>query len=306
MILRVARIDELIQRHKHDDPVRLAQEEAPAESEARRIRLAGSGMQAFRKALLVGGATDVRDSILEELREYFTGAYFSVASSDEGKSREQIALWSINLLWYAYLQAEGFANPVNVEVIDAAGVAPVERRHLDFGSGVGVTSQLFHSRGYAVELADIEDGLLAFARYRLERRGINARYIQLGGQPLPRDLYDVITTIDTLSFVPDFQSCVHALRSAVKTNGQLFANFDTRHGVHIGWDILHYDSLRLRRQLQEAGFEPGVKLGSGVRQYRAVEATGVRHLIRRARDAVLFPTRRSYWAARARLSRNGS
>jgi len=260
-------------------------------------------MQAFRKALLVDGSTDVRDSILEELRGYFTDQYLAVARPDEEAARERVALWCINLLWYLYLQAEGFANPVQVVVAGAARMAPAAGRHLDFGSGVGVTSQLFHSLGYAVELADVEDGLLNFVRYRLERRSIDARYIAIDRQSLERDSYDVITAIDSLMLVPDFQTAAREIRHATRIGGFLFANFDTRRGVSVGWDILYHDDLWLRQRLQDAGFQPELSLGGGVRRYRAVETYGVRHLMRRTRDTVLFPTHRSYRAARARLSR---
>ena len=259
-------------------------------------------MQQLRKALLVKGSSDLRVSILGDLRGYFTDQYFASVPPNEEAARETVAVWCINLLWYAYLQAEGFAYPVQVVVAGAAPPAPAAGRHLDFGSGVGVTSQLFHSLGFAPELVDVENGLLAFARYRLERRGIDARYIPIGKQWLEPDSYDAITAIDSLMLVPDFQTAARQIRDATRMGGFLFANFDTRRGANVGWDILYHDDYWLRQQLQGVGFQPELKLGGGVRRYRAVETHGVRHLLRGALDAVLFPTRRSYWAARARLS----
>jgi hypothetical protein len=294
-----SRIDELLQRRKHLDPLTLVQDEGAAQLEERRLRIASTGMQAFRKALLADGSDDIRESILGDLRGYFTDQYFAAAGPAEEAERDKVAMWSINLLWYAYLQAEGFAYEVQVDIAGAARTARASSRHLDFGSGIGVTSQLFHSLGYEVELADVEEGLLAFARYRLERRGVSARYIHLGNQPLQSNLYDAVTAIDTLSFVPDFQTSARAIRRSMRMGGLLFANFDTRRGVQIGWDILYDDDLRLRRQLHESGFEPELRLGAGVRSYRAVETDGLRHMRRRLRDNLLFPARRLYRQARS-------
>src|ERR1700674_1211413 len=120
----ISRIDELLQRRKHLDPLALVQDEGAAQLGQRRLHIASAGMQRFRKALLADGSNDVRDSILEDLRGYFTDQYFAAASPTEEAEREKVAMWSINLLWYAYLQAEGFAYQVQVEIAGAARTAP--------------------------------------------------------------------------------------------------------------------------------------------------------------------------------------
>ena len=298
----MAFIDELIERRKHPDPVTLAGNENSAQREARLLRLTGAGARVLREALLLRGAVGIRDSVLDDLRTFFTDSYFSTVDRGERLAREQVAMWSVNLLWYAYVQAEGFADPVQVEIAAAAAAPTGARAHLDFGSGVGLTSQLFHAHGYELDLADIEDGLLDFASFRLERRGIRVRSIHLKREGLASGRYDVITAIDTLTFVPDFRAAVRDLRRALKSQGVLLANFDVRHDVQIGWAILHHDDLRLRRILQQTGFEPETRLSGGVRRYRAVDTEGIGHLRRFARDAILFPARRAYRTTRARLS----
>jgi hypothetical protein len=292
----VARIDELLERRKHADP--LTDSRANDLSPDVRALLGSDEMLSFRSALMLDGSTDIRESLLEELHTYFTDDYLSIHNANGDGAGDRVASWAINLLWYAWRQAEGVAYPVQVEVARNARAGFAAGRHLDFGSGVGVTSQLFHSLGYSVELADIEVGLLEFAKFRLQRRGVSAAYLALVSEGLPRDHYDVATAIDSLMFVPQLPAAACKIRGAVRTNGLLFANFDTRRDASAGWDILYHDDLWLRRRLQEAGFEPERKLGYGVRRYRAVADRGISHTARRARDDLLFPLRRLCWAAR--------
>ena len=56
---------------------------------------------------------------------------------------------------------------------------PGSLRHLDFGSGVGVTVSSFNSSATKVTLADLSTTLLDFARFRFERRGEKATFIDL-------------------------------------------------------------------------------------------------------------------------------
>ncbi len=79
--------------------------------------------------------------------------------------------WAFDLLWFAYLQAEGYGLPSSVLALQAMATRAHGPAHLDFGSGAGVTSQLFARAGYETTLADISTSLLDFARYRLKRRG---------------------------------------------------------------------------------------------------------------------------------------
>src|SRR5262249_22830714 len=106
--------------------------------------------------------------------------------------------WAFDLLWYSYLQSEEYAYPVSVVIADTLGRIGASASHLDFGSGVGATSQLFSALGYSTTLADISTSLLEFARFRLNRRCINATYLDLNQVSLSPNSYDVITAIDTL------------------------------------------------------------------------------------------------------------
>jgi SAM-dependent methyltransferase len=189
--------------------------------------------------------------------------------------------------------------------------------HLDFGAGAGVTSQLFSSLGYRTTLADISSSLLAFARFRLERRGTSATYVDLNSQRLDAVRYDVITAIDTLVHVPDIAGTSKQLHDALRPGGMLFANFDVRPKSTDNGNAWHlYDDDRpLRWTLHRAGFEEVESLDGLMTLYREVPPRGLAYEVRGARDLVMLrsPVRRWYRAVkqtardrlRSRLSRSG-
>jgi 2-polyprenyl-3-methyl-5-hydroxy-6-metoxy-1,4-benzoquinol methylase len=269
-------------------------------------------MQAYRDSLKLPGQADIRASLVSDLSEYHklseaecidrcvNWEQWSVKEWQE-KPRDtqeglrdfykQVESWSFDLLWFAYLQAEGYEYPISALVgdslPDASSKAPY---HLDFGSGVGVTCQMFMRLGYRSDLADISDTLLAFARFRLDRRGDNAGFINLNGRGLEPNKYDVITAFDTLTHVPevDFSSVVAMLHASLRPNGVLITNFDVRPpSAENAWH-LYSDDLVLRFRLQRAGFEPIEGLDRGFMIYRRVERDGYEDVARGIRDLVLL------------------
>src|SRR5262249_10927551 len=83
--------------------------------------------------------------------------------------------------WHA---TDAAVNAGNVAILDHARSRGV-RRYLDFGGGVGANAILFARHGIAVTIADVSSSMLAFARWRLERRGLHADVIDLTAQALP-------------------------------------------------------------------------------------------------------------------------
>jgi len=266
-------------------------------------------MEAFRHALLSpAGRGDIREGVLEDLSHYYGFSYdeciercldWERYSLQEwyGADRETpagitdfyntVSSWGFDLLWFAYLQASGFAYPVSVAAIES--LAPrAPGRHLDFGSGVGVTSQVFAEQGYAITLADISSPLLEFARFRLERRGIHATYINLNHDDLPASGFDVVTAIDTLAHVPSVPDTAAQLHGTIDRGGFLFSNFDVRPKTYENAWHLYDDDLPLRWDLHRAGFEPEESLDGMLTRYRRVERAGVRFAAAGARDLVLL------------------
>ncbi len=195
--------------------------------------------------------------------------------------------WSFDLLWFAYLQAELHRYPVSA-VIDADLGRPEGRRHLDFGCGVGVTSQSMARAGFVSEMADIATGMLEFVRFRLDRRGEDLRCIDLNDQALESDRYDVITAIDTLVHIPDLERVLGELHTALRPGGLLFANVAARPRTLENAQFLYDDELPVRRLIQRCGFEPVEQLDGMVTKYRRVETSGFAHVARGVRDAVVL------------------
>jgi 2-polyprenyl-3-methyl-5-hydroxy-6-metoxy-1,4-benzoquinol methylase len=268
----------------------------------------------------------VRSSILDDLSTYFSlpadecvrlclnWEQWSVrewrAHSRESQAGltdfyRTIQSWAFDLAWYAYLQAEGFHYPVSVVIARAlpATLRASGGRHLDFGSGIGDSSQLFARLGFQTDLADISTSLLAFAEFRLARRGDAARYLDLNTVALGDNLYEFITAIDTLAHVPDVAATAAAFHRALKPGGLLFTNFDVRPPTAENAWHLYADDLLLYWHVQRAGFEPVLNLDRRIVCYRRVASRGLAHELRGVRDLALLrsPLRRVYRAARRAL-----
>lgn len=314
----------------HPDPVDPGQPRPePAHwSPRQQAAFSSSEMQAYRDALRTADLSDVRAAVLDDLSTYYK------LSADECVRRcinweewsveewyqqarrtpEDLAnfyhstqSWSFDLLWYAYLQAEGYRYPVSVAIAQSVPRPgrPGGARLLDFGSGVGATSQLFQRLGYETHLADISTSLLQFARFRLERRGGTATYLDLNTTSPTPNTYDVITAIDTLVHVPDLPATARMLHAALRPGGLLFANFDVRPATKENAWHLYEDDLPLRFQLHRVGFEPEMNLDGMITRYRRVDPSGPAHAVRGLRDTVLLrsPLRPAYRTARASMRR---
>lgn len=204
--------------------------------------------------------------------------------------------WSFDHLWGAYLQAEGAIAPSSV--LTALEVPRGARlRCLDFGSGVGDEAGLLAALGHDVDLADVSPTLLAFARFRLERHGVRAGYLDLNETELEPDTYDLVVAKDVLTHVPDFDATVTALHRTLRLGGLLLTNFDTRPPTPENAWHLYSDELPLRHRLADIGFTERKHLGSRLTVFGKVQDGGVARVGRRARNAVLYgPPRRAYRA----------
>jgi 2-polyprenyl-3-methyl-5-hydroxy-6-metoxy-1,4-benzoquinol methylase len=271
-------------------------------------------MDEFRAALRLGPDRTLRASVIDDLCTYYDcdetqcvdecvnwGRYFNEEWDAAGRPEafhRTTRSSSFSLLWAAYCQAEGYTWPGSFAMVDGVQRAGVRGGdHLDFGSGVGVTSQLFGRLGYRTTLADISTSMLDFARFRLDRRGTPATFIDLNKTSLPVAAFDVITAIDVLSLVADPAATLQALHAALKPDGVLHATISARASKEARWQLSR-DDLPLRRVLQAAGFEPLTLTRPNV--YRRVSTAGPVHAYRAARDALLLgPVRQLYRNARS-------
>src|SRR5215468_6365915 len=162
----------------------------------------------WHEALLLPGETDLIESGLRELSEYF-GVSREEARRDcdnavadskrewESKPRrtdDQILdfyrrarSYLFEHVWWHASDVE--TNAANVEVLNYA-LRRGAREYLDFGSGIGSNAILFAKHGFRVTLADVSDTMLGFAQWRLERRGLRAQFVNLNRQQLLRERFD--------------------------------------------------------------------------------------------------------------------
>ncbi len=320
--------DGLLKQGRHPDPLDpTVPRPHPATWPPRqRKAFASASMRHYRAALQLAETSSVRDSVLDDLSSYFhldpqecVGRCLDWEqwSLREWQRRERNSAegladfyrttlsWSFDLLWYAYLQAEGYRYPISVAIAESVLAPKQGQRHLDFGSGVGVTSQLFQRLGFETDLADVSTSLLGFARFRLERRSVRAGYIDLNVATPEPMRYDVVTAISTLNLVPDLAVTAGMLHRTLRPGGVIFANFDVRPKTPENAWHLYDDDLPLRWQLQRTGFEPEESLDGMITRYRKVEPAGLRHQARGFRDAILLrsPLRPVYRSTRAAVRR---
>lgn len=264
-------------------------------------------MELFRAGLRPADGGSIREGILDDLASYhemtpeqavqrcidweaWSVEEWQAAPRDTPQALTDfyrgLQSWSFDLLWYAYLQAEGYGNHTSVTIANDVPWSGAGRNHLDFGSGIGATAQLFSRLGFESDMADISTSLLRFAGYRLERRDERAGRIDLNDATLPVGRYDVITAIDTLAHVPDLPATATLLHRSMKPGGLLYTNFDVRPMTPENAWHLYDDALPLRFQLQRAGFEPEAAVDDTITRYRHVPTTGVSHRARLVRDTV--------------------
>jgi SAM-dependent methyltransferase len=293
----------------HLDPLDLPKPDSRWWPKDQRRAWESGTMAVFRDCLRFEGL-DVREAVLDDLATYhrlspdecrercLNWEKWSVEewsasdrSTPEGLQAfyDSVQSWSFDLLWYGYLQSSGFGFPVSPLSVRFAQERCPNGNHLDFGSGVGLTSQLFGRLGFTTTLADVSKSLLDFAAFRLERRGDRASYLNLTSAELPTAEYDVVTAVDTLVHVPDFDKTVRDLHRAIRPNGYLLTNFDVRPKdvVESAWH-LYDDSLELEYRLLTAGFAFRAKLGGVTSCFQKVDPSGTAHRLRSLRDRIVL------------------
>lgn len=283
-------------------------------------------MAVFRQQLRPPGGGTERTGVVEDLSTYHELTPEAVVdrclgwedeSVEEWEARPRdtvdglvdfynsVTSWSFDLLWYAYLQSTGHGYPESVIVADRVGRHPARRgRLLDLGSGVGVTTQLFAALEYDVTLADVSKPLLEFARWRLERRGVQASYLHLPDD-LGEDDFDLVTALDVMVHVPDPLQTARDLHRALRPGGLLVANYDVRRRArHNAWH-LYDDDLPLRWAVERAGFVPVTLVDGILWIYRAADTGRPAHRLRLALAwlRLASPPARALRAVRRALAR---
>lgn len=267
----------------------------------------------WRQALLLPGETDLLASAVRELADYFgISREAAAARASEALNRTRDA-WNAAprrtreeiegfyntsqdyifelVHWHATLsEGETLANVAALEVAERLGA----RRYLDFGGGVGANLLLFASAGIEVADADISDTLLAFARWRLERRGVSASFFDLKVESLPNGRFDLLTAVDVLEHVPDPVATLGSALPALTPRGLAIVamgfGIDADHPMH-----LVHSPRKFLSGVRALGLErenpPELGDFSFLRAYRRVERSRTANGLVLARDTVWEGTR---------------
>jgi 2-polyprenyl-3-methyl-5-hydroxy-6-metoxy-1,4-benzoquinol methylase len=125
---------------------------------------------------------------------------------------------------------------------------------LDYGSGIGSDAIVAAAAGFDVTLADVSDGLLAFAAFRCRRRGFTVRTIDLKQESLPERRFDLAFCLDVLEHLAKPLKAVRALRSALADDGLLVIHAPFGTDLERPMHVIHSDLVTPR--MRSLGFQP--------------------------------------------------
>lgn len=124
--------------------------------------------------------------------------------------------------------------------------------YLDYGSGIGTGGILFATHGYKVTMADISKENLAYCRFRLAKRNLNAEFIDLKHQHIKQNTYDIITCFDVLEHTLDPLKVICKLRNSLTKHGLLILTIpfgkDENRPMHI------VTNRRIANAIRASGF----------------------------------------------------
>lgn len=201
----------------------------------------------WQDALLLAGETDLIESSVRELTEYFGISRVDALEACVTALGESKREWEAepretphdieafyrttrsylfeHLWWHATDPGECAANVALLDYARSIGAY----EYLDFGSGVGSNAILFARHGLKVTLADISPTLLAFARWRLQRRGLHAEFIDLNHQLLPPNRFAYVTAVDVLEHLCDPAAELEKISQTLVPGGIFAFNFRAGH-----------------------------------------------------------------------------
>lgn len=197
-------------------------------------------VESWLSAVVLPGESDARASCLKELAEYTGQSQSEVERLCQGAVDAQRDQWyesrredeqslvafynecdayNYELLWWHALQ-QGDAPAWNARLLELANQYEC-RRYLDFGGGIGTNGILLAGSGREVTIADVSDVLQKFAKWRIERRQLQAKFLDLKTAELPDESYDMISAVDVLEHVTDPLATLEQLTRALAPGGLL-------------------------------------------------------------------------------------
>jgi len=233
-----------------------------------------SPREIWAEALLLHPYSDLQASLIRELAEYsgdpeeevfercrvgageLTSAWRATVPKGEKEVSDfyrQNDAYLYDLTWWHALADDESA----LSQVQALKLARGYRARtvLDFGSGIGSLGLLFAQNGLDVTLAEINPTLSDYARWRFDRRGLPARFLDVGVEALPESAFDFVSAVDVLEHVPDPRSVLMGLAKALRPGGTLFIHLPTKADSSRPMHLWH-DPDTILRHLGETGLWP--------------------------------------------------
>ena len=238
--------------------------------------------ETWSEALMLRPCDDLQDSLIGELARYLGRSEEDVRERCRAGAGELAGAWRVaepratEEVTGFYRQTDAYLYDLtwwHALVNDESALDQVEalelargyraKKVLDFGSGIGSLGLLFARNGLDVTLAEINPTLNDYARWRFERRGLPARFLDVGSEALPEAAFDLISAVDVLEHVPEPRSVLTSLAAALRPDGTLFIHLpneaDPSRPMHL-W----HDPQTILRHLDEFGLWPARIEGSAL------------------------------------------
>jgi 2-polyprenyl-3-methyl-5-hydroxy-6-metoxy-1,4-benzoquinol methylase len=126
------------------------------------------------------------------------------------------------------------------------------RAYLDYGSGIGSDALVFASAGFDVTLADVSSPLLAFAKWRCERRGFRVRTIDLKRESPPPAQFDAAVCFDVLEHIHRPLRTLDRIQRAMRPGALLFLHAPFGEDPDRPMHVVHTDVVTPR--MRTVGF----------------------------------------------------
>lgn len=174
---------------------------------------------------------------------------------------------------------------------------------LDFGVGPGTNAMFFTTLGWKVAMSDISTVMLDFARWRAERRGIEASYFDTRTQPLPSGAFDLVMALEVMHVVPDVAAVLRQIRGAMRIGGTLVFNVYAPPRGPETYSYLYEASWPVMRQVRRAGFKRHRRVAHFYRYEKvergrwATNAVAVADIVRYNRYVTLVGNTVRRWSA---------
>jgi len=213
-------------------------------------------------SLLAPDTGDLRRELLIELSEYFGAPIGEIEARMADATVRFTEEWRHRVVdptdersvvrFYNESETELFdlaswhaEDPIHFRTLVCADIAAQRpgRTYLDYGSGIGSDALVFAAAGFDVTLADVSSPLLAFAKWRCERRGFQVRTIDLKRQSLPARRFDAVLCFDVLEHVHNPLRTLYRIQRSMKPGGLLFVHAPFGEDPDRPMHIVHEDVI---------------------------------------------------------------